>query len=154
MFNYILSCTFARLHRQISIFARPDSKSNRNSKSKAYFALSFQMGKVSSLPVLFLYFHFGMVSGFFLFAFFLVLKKKRVLRKSFANTGRLHMKTSSQLKLPYLQPTPSGSMMEDFDSNQIHWSGQGWCDPGRVLWLWVERWGVSDVWCPCKMTIT
>ena len=49
-------------------------KVTRNSKSEAYFALSFQMGKVSTLPILFIYFHFGMVSVF-LFVFFLVKKK-------------------------------------------------------------------------------
>ena len=109
-------------------------KVTRNSKSEAYFALSFQMGKVSTLPILFLYFHFGMVSVF-LFVFFLVKKKDRALWKSFANTGRLHMKTSSLLKLLYHQPTPGGSMMEDFDASQTRQSGQGWCDPSRVLWL-------------------
>ena len=45
------------------------------------------------------------------------------------------MKTSSLLKLLYHQPTPGGSMMEDFDASQTRQSGQGWCDPSRVLWL-------------------
>lgn len=49
-------------------------KVTRNSKSEAYFAVSFQMGKVSALPILFLYFHLEWF-GFFVLSF--LVKKKR-----------------------------------------------------------------------------
>ena len=144
MFNYILSCTFARLHRQISIFARPDSKNNRNSKSKAYFALSFQMGKVSSLPVLFLYFHFGMVSVFFV-CFFLSLKKKESFKEKLCK----HRKAPYENKLTVETTLPSAYPKWVYDGRL--WLKSDSLIRSRMVWPWQSSvalsWEVRCVWC-------